>query len=83
MMLHYDAVMRTTVDLPSDLHAAAKSLARDRGQSLSQTIADLIRSSLRIGPEAGTISRDPRTDLPLVRLGHVVTSDDVRALEDE
>jgi hypothetical protein len=29
------------------------------------------------------ISRSPRTGLPVVRLGSVITTEDVRALEDE
>jgi len=47
-----------------------------------QIVADLMRRGLSAG---GTteLSRDPRTGLPLVSIGTVVTSEDVRALEDE
>ena len=44
---------------------------------MSETIADLIRRSL------AAMAVDPRTGLPLVRVGKVVTSEDVRSLQDE
>ena len=73
---------RTTIDLPDDLHKQALAIARDTHRTLSQTVADLIRRGLRAGGTA-VISRDPRTGLPLVSVGTVVTSEDVRSLEDE
>lgn len=79
----YDALMRTTVNLPEDLHRAATSLARDRDQSLSQTVSDLLRKAL--GPEIDgeQVTQDAATGLPLVRLGHPVTTEMVRAATDE
>lgn len=75
--------MRTTVDLPEDLHRQAQSIARDTGRSLSETIADLMRRALGEGTPAG-VSRSARTGLPVVHLGGgVITTEDVRALEDE
>jgi outer membrane lipopolysaccharide assembly protein LptE/RlpB len=74
--------VRTTIDLPDDLHKQALAIARDTHRTLSQTVADLIRRGLRAGGIA-VISRDPRTGLPLVSVGTVVTSEDVRSLEDE
>jgi predicted transcriptional regulator len=84
---HHDAVMlslgvRTTIDLPDDLHKQAQAIARDTHRTLSETVADLIRRGLRAGSTAA-ISIDPRTGLPLVSVGTVVTSEDVRSLEDE
>jgi hypothetical protein len=38
--------MRTTADLPADLHRAATLHARDRHQSLSRTVSDLLRAAL-------------------------------------
>jgi hypothetical protein len=73
--------MRTTVDLPSDLHKQALAIARDTHRTLSETVADLMRRGLRAG-SAAAISSDPRTGLPLVSVGTVVTSEDVRSLED-
>jgi hypothetical protein len=74
--------MRTTLDLPDDLHQQALAIARDTHRTLSQTVADLIRRGLGAGSTAA-IARDSRTGLPLVSVGTVVTSEDVRSLEDE
>ena len=75
-------LMRTTIDLPDDLHRLARAIARDTSRSLSATVADLMRRGLGEvrEPEA---ARSERTGLPVVRLGKVVTSEDVRALDDE
>jgi hypothetical protein len=58
------------------------SIARDTSRTLSDTVADLMRRALG---QAGTaeISRSARTGLPMVHLGTVITTDDVRALDDE
>lgn len=79
----YDVMMRTTVDLPDDLHRAALSLARDRGQSLSRTVSELVRLALRPEGGRGAVDRDASTGLPLVRLGHPVTTEMVRAAADD
>lgn len=74
--------VRTTIDLPDDLHRQALAIARDTRRTLSQTVADLVRRGLASGDTAA-ISTDPRTGLPVVSVGTVVTSEDVRSLEDE
>lgn len=74
--------MRTTIDLPDDLHAQAVALARDTHQSLSQAVAALIRRGLDTGG-AGEVTRSPRTGLPVTRLGRTITTEDVRRLEDD
>jgi hypothetical protein len=74
--------MRTTIDLPEDLHKQALAIARDTHRTLSETVAALIRRGLGANNAAVT-SVDPRTGLPLVSVGKVVTSEDVRSLEDE
>jgi len=81
-MTQYDAVMRTTIDLPDDLHQIVSAVARDRHQTLSQTVSDLLRRAFRTNPDA-PLETDHRTGLPTVRLGHPVTSEDVRRLEDD
>jgi Arc/MetJ family transcription regulator len=76
--------MRTTIDLPNDLHQQALAIARDTSRTLSETVADLMRRAL--GSDAdkeGTMTHSPRTGLPVVHLGRVITSEDVRALEDD
>ena len=74
--------MRTTVDLPDDLHAQAMALARDTHQTLSQAVALLLRRGLSSGHPGG-LDRSARTGLPVVHLGRTITSEDARRLEDE
>lgn len=83
-MMHrcYDTGMRTTVDLPDELHKQALAIARDTHRTLSETIADLMRRGLDYGAPIGA-SQSPRTGLPVVSLGRVITTEDVRSLEDE
>lgn len=76
--------MRTTIDLPDDLHRLALSMSRDLGLSLSATVTGLMRRGLR--PDAGTAAASEVRivdGFPLIRLGRATTSEDVRALEDE
>ncbi len=75
--------MRTTIDLPDDLHEITRSIARDRGTSLSETVATLLRSALGEPARTPRTSISPRTGLTVVHLGRTITSEDVRALEDE
>jgi predicted transcriptional regulator len=79
-MLRYD--MRTTIDLPDDLHKQAQAIARDTRRTLSETVADLVRRGLGAGKSAA-MSTDPRTGLPVVSVGTIVTSEDVRSLDDD
>lgn len=72
--------MRTTIDLPNDLHQQALSIARDTSRTLSETVADLMRRGLGQG-ENSRISRSNRTGLPVVSLGRILTTEDVRSLE--
>jgi len=74
--------MRTTIDLPEDLHKQALAIARDTARSLSETVADLMRRGLERG-ESTEIFQSARTGLPVLHLGKVITSEDVRSLEDE
>jgi hypothetical protein len=74
--------VRTTIDLPDDLHKQALAIARDTHRTLSETVAGLIRRGLGVGSTT-PISIDQRTGLPLVSVGTIVTSEDVRSLEDE
>lgn len=75
--------MRTTIDLPPDLHRAALSIARDRQQTLSRTVSDLLRSALAAGHREVPIETDNETGLPLVRLGRRrMTAEDVLSAQD-
>jgi len=74
--------MRTTVDLPEDLHAKAVAISRDTHRTLSETVAELMRRGLGQGQDA-EVTTSARTGLPVVHLGRTITTEDVRALEDE
>jgi hypothetical protein len=74
--------MRTTVDLPEDIHRIAVAIARDSGSSLSETIARLLRVALA-APGPVRVTTSARTGLQVASVGRAVTSQDVRSLEDD
>jgi hypothetical protein len=74
--------MRTTIDLQPDLHRIALSIARDQHQTLSETINDLLSRAL-IPHHSPTFDQSAATGLPTVRLGRVITPEDVRQLDDD
>jgi Arc/MetJ family transcription regulator len=74
--------VRTTIDLPDDLHQRALAIARDTSRTLSETVADLLRRALEGGKKV-EMSRSARTGLPVIHLGSVVTTEDVRSIEDD
>jgi len=83
--------MRTTLDLPEDIHRLVSGLARHTRRSMGQVVAELVRRGLESTAPAARIGDgqlppyelDPRTGLPQVRSRRPVTLDDVQALEDE
>ncbi|MDA8077203.1 MAG: antitoxin [Actinomycetota bacterium] len=75
--------MRTTIDLPDDLHRAAMLIARDRHQTLSRTVASLLRSALAGEGRDTTIEIDPDSGLPTVRVGQQITAKDVAAVDED
>ena len=75
--------MRTTIDLPDDLHRAATLLARDRHQTLSRTVASLLRAALAGESHATSIAIDPDSGLPTVHVGRQITAADVVALDED
>ena len=74
--------MRTTVDLPEDLHRQAMSIARDTHRTFSATIADLVRRGLGQDGEDSRLTCSSRTGLPVLEVGTTITTEDVRSLED-
>ena len=74
--------MRTTIDLPEDVHRLASAIARDSGASLSETVTRLLRAVLA-SPGPVKVTTSARTGLRVASLGRVVTSDDVRSLDDD
>lgn len=83
--------MRTTIDLPSELHHVVSSVALHTRRSMNQTVADLIRRGLAVAPGSAAAAADAGpalcisaiTGLPEIRSPRPVTAEDVRALEDE
>ena len=83
--------MRTTLDLPDDLHRIATSLARHNKRSLGQIVAELMRRGLESTvPPVDRVTEpqlpyciSPVTGLPVVRSSRPITDEDVTALEDE
>ncbi|MDQ6724798.1 MAG: antitoxin [Actinomycetota bacterium] len=75
--------MRTTIDLPDDLHQAAMLIARDRHQTLSRTVASLLRSALAGEHHHTTIEIDADSGLPTVRVGRGITAEDVAAVDED
>ncbi|HRD94871.1 MAG TPA: hypothetical protein PLA97_00520 [Rubrivivax sp.] len=81
--------MRTTIDLPDDLHQAVTSIAAHGRRSMNQTAVELIHR--RLAPPSGPLGAgalpahrlDQDTGLPVIRSPRLVTVEDVRALEDE
>jgi hypothetical protein len=80
--------MRTTIDLPIDLHSVLTSLASSNRSSLSQTAVALMRRGLEV-PVQGAAGAAPAqavstvTGLPLVPLSRAISAEDVRASDDE
>jgi metal-responsive CopG/Arc/MetJ family transcriptional regulator len=75
--------MRTTISLPDDLYAVVESVARDRRQSISQTVRDLLKRALGETAVGTRVQRSPVTGLLTIDLGRTITPEDVRALDDE
>lgn len=80
--------MRTTIDVPEDLHHVLTSLATSNRKSLSQTAVDLMRRGLGTPGQAATTAStsagvSPRTGLPVFHFPRPITAEDVRALDDE
>ncbi len=75
--------MRTTIDLPEDLLRQAKAIAHDRSCTMSEAVAWLMRRGLGEGSDMPEIGVNPVTGLPSIRIGRIITSEDVKQLEDE
>lgn len=78
----YRRFMRTTVDLPPAAHQQVRELAASRGQSVSRVIADLTMQGLAQLEIEVTYTRDPRSGLPVLSVGRVVTTEEVAAALD-
>jgi predicted transcriptional regulator len=76
--------VRTTVDLPAEVHQRAKQLADERHQSLSAIVAELAVRGLASMGEPATLTKDPVSGLPTLTLGRRITAAEVAdAMDDE
>jgi predicted transcriptional regulator len=76
--------MRTTLDINDEAYALAKTIARDRSQSLGRTVSDLITAgylSYKTPSPGWRVSE--RNGFPVVDTGRVVTDQEVAAFLDE
>ena len=76
--------MRTTLTIDDELLAAARSLARDKSESVGRAVCDLIRRGLNATPRVNKATRSPGFPVFSVpRDAHPITLMDVRRAEDE
>ena len=79
-MMHYDAVMRTTVDIDADLHAESLKKAAQERISMSALVNEALRRILRPVPP---VERDPVTGFGVISIGRPVTSAEVADVIDD
>lgn len=70
--------MRTTVDLPDDVHQLVRQLAHEQNTTISRVLTQLVTHGLVPTAEPGRGARG----MPTVSVGRVVTAEDVRSLDD-
>lgn len=73
-------MMRTTIDIDEELHAAVVAEARRSRNTVSAVVNDALRKTLRPVPP---VEIDEVTGLGVVRLGFPVTADDVADVLDD
>lgn len=73
--------MRTTLDIPDEAYFLAKAIARDQNRSLGRVVGDLILQSGTTEKTALIGTSD--YGFPIFRCTRPVTTEDVRALDDE
>ena len=73
--------MRTTIDISDEAYYLAKAIARDQNRSLGRVVGDLILQSSKAAKGATINMSD--YGFPTFRCSRPVTSEDVKALDDE
>ena len=79
--LCYDAIVRTTLDISDEAYYIAKAIARDQNRSLGRVVGDLILRSANGAKGASLKMSD--YGFPTFRCVRPVTTEDVRALDDD
>jgi hypothetical protein len=78
-------VMRTTIDIPEELHQIVVSLAAQTHNSVSKTASELMRRGLHMqtrGAAEPAFAPHAVTGLPVLKTTRLITPADVKALED-
>lgn len=75
--------MRTTISLPDDLHAQLVSISRDRRETVSRTVEDLVRRGLGVDRPSYRKYRDPDTGFIVLDFGGTIAEAHVRSLDDD
>ena len=73
--------MRTTLEIPDEAYFLAKAISRDQNRSLGRVIGDLILQSAKNAKGATITTSD--YGFPTFHCVRPVTTEDVRALDDE
>lgn len=81
VLLCYDAIVRTTLDISDEAYYIAKAIAQDQNRSLGRVVGDLILQSVR-GAKGSEIQMSDY-GFPTFRCARQVTSEDVKALDDQ
>jgi hypothetical protein len=83
--LCYYVLVRTTLDIPNEAYYIAKAIARDRNRSLGRVVGDLILQSAKgpVGVSTGPSIQMSDYGFPTFRCSRPVTTEDVKALDDE
>jgi len=79
--LCYYAIVRTTLDISDDAYYIAKAIARDQNRSLGRVVGELIVQSAK-GSKSASIGMSDY-GFPTFHCVRPVTTEDVRALDDE
>jgi hypothetical protein len=74
-------VVRTTLDISDEAYYIAKAIARDQNRSLGRVVGDLILQSSKGTKGVSIMMSD--YGFPTFRCTRPVTTDDVKALDDE
>jgi hypothetical protein len=87
VLLCDDAIVRTTLDIPDEAYYIAKAIARDQNRSLGRVVGDLILQSAK-GSWSAAIQTTASIQMsdygfPTFRCARTVTTEDVKALDDE
>jgi hypothetical protein len=79
--LCYYVIVRTTLDISDEAYYIAKAIARDQNRSLGRVVGDLILQSSK-GAKGASIEMSDY-GFPTFRCARPVTTEDVKALDDE